>query len=231
LASGTQAAKTRSFIRRAVLRAWRELKPSSTAGLTWKKAGDQITFKWDGFVEAPSIPMLFGRHHYEIATIRRLLGGAVFERSLEIGCGFGRLSPTFAAQSADHTAVDINADALALAQQTYPHLGFTQVDGYHLPFPDRHFDLVVSWTVLQHVPPDQIHSMLAEVKRVLAPGGTILLCEETRNPNAPTRHSWHRTSAFYASAWPELTMKCAYFIDEINQLPGLISPGEVMLFR
>lgn len=213
---------------------YRRLNPSSTVGLPWRFEGELVTFAWDGFVAAPSIPLLFARHHYEVEIIRRLIGDPV-DRSLEFGCGFGRLTPTFAALSRDHVAVDINGEALSAAHAAYPDLQFLLVDGGALPFEDRTFDLVASWTVVQHIPPNLIDATLAELKRVLKPGGRVLLCEETRlagRENARVRmHAWHRDRAFYEERFAPLRPTFSSFVAEIDRLPGLDSPGRVMLFE
>lgn len=216
--------------RRIGLAIWRRLNPSSTRGLTWKRQGDHITFDWAGFVAAPSIPLLFARHHYETQVIRDVLAERPVTRSLEFGCGYGRLTPTFAALSQQHTAIDINDEALAAARAAYPDLDFQLSEGGRLPFDDDSFDLVVSWTVLQHVRPDLIDGVLDDILRVLRPGGRILMCEETRNPGGQTRHSWHRERRFYEERLAPLTLTHASYIDAIDRVPGLVSPGEVMLF-
>jgi ubiquinone/menaquinone biosynthesis C-methylase UbiE len=212
-----------------VLHAWRELNPRSSAGAAWKRQNGQITFKPEGFVAAPTIPLLFARHQYEVQTICAVLAGSKFRRSLEFGCGFGRLTPTFASFSAEHVAVDINPAAIAAARTAYPDLTFEAVDGRGLPFGDGSFDFVATWTVLQHIPPERIDASLAELRRVLAPAGTVLLCEETRNPGAPSQHCWHRHSEFYELAFVPLGVAYSSYIEEIDRLPGLSSPGRVML--
>ena len=79
-----------------------------------------VTFRETGFVAADSPASLLARHNYESACIRRLLAGKEINRSLEIGCGYGRLTPTFAEFSVEHIAVDIDTDALAIAPRAYP---------------------------------------------------------------------------------------------------------------
>ena len=216
--------------RRIALGVWRRINPKSTAGLSWKRQGDLITFEWDGFVAAPTIPNLFARHHYETRLIGELVGDRPIERSLEFGCGFGRLTPTFAELSTEHTAIDINADALAAARAAYPELDFRHSSGGRLPFEGGTFDLIVSWTVLQHVPPELIDEVLADLVRVARPDGRLLLCEETREPGAKTRHAWHRTPEFYAERLEPFRLTYSSYVEEIDRVPGLVSPGRVMLF-
>lgn len=227
---------------RVTTAAWRAVRPNSTVGLPWRFDGANITFEWGGFVAAPNIPGLFARHHYETRLIRKLLGSLAIERSLEFGCGFGRLTPTLASMSASHVAVDINGAALESARGSYPDLTFLQVDGGALPFPDDHFDLTVTWTVLQHVRPQLIDDVLAELLRVTTAKGVILLCEETRTAKAAEArhrtlagrrpaHTWHRESDFYAERLTPFELTYASGIGEIDALEGMASPGRVMLFE
>jgi ubiquinone/menaquinone biosynthesis C-methylase UbiE len=160
-----------------------------------------------------------------------LLGGIEIGRGLEVGCGFGRLTPTFASLSTEHVAVDINTNALTAARMAYPHLDFREASVTRLPFPDDHFDFVSTWTVIQHVPPHLVEQAIGELKRVLRPAGSLLLCEQTRTPGAPTRHSWHRNREFYESRLRPLRPSYAAYIEEIDRVGGLVSPGEVMLFE
>ncbi|MBF0421575.1 MAG: class I SAM-dependent methyltransferase [Magnetococcales bacterium] len=46
---------------------------------------------------------------------------------------------------------------------------------FALPFPDHTFDLIVSVSVLEHIPPHFLPSCLDEIKRVAAPGAEIIL--------------------------------------------------------
>lgn len=204
-------------------------------GYPWIQLPDgSVTFRESGFVAADSPAVLLARHNYESLYIRRFLEGLFAERSLEVGCGYGRLSPVLAAFSKEHIAIDINSGALALARVTYPQLTFAEHSALALPFPNGHFDLLTTWTVVQHIPPDRIRQACSELLRVLAPGGHLLMCEETRYPEtaSPRAHTWHRRVEDYQELLSPLTLCASSYIDEIDKLPGRIeSPGRVMLFR
>ena len=68
-------------------------------------------------------------------------------------------------------------------------------DAQRLPFPDNSFDLIVSWQTLEHVA--NLEDSLAELARVLKPGGTAIHiyppknCFLERHYNVPLGHRFH----------------------------------------
>jgi ubiquinone/menaquinone biosynthesis C-methylase UbiE len=92
-------------------------------------------------------------------------------RVLDLGCGAGDY-PVRANLSADDdvTGVDIDAQRLVIARQRFPQRTFQQARGEALPFPDAYFDRVVSAVALPYM---DIPKTLAEVRRVLKPGGSV----------------------------------------------------------
>jgi len=214
----------------AVLR--RALPRSPRFGYPWVELPDgSVTFHERGFVAATSPAMLLARHNYEIRRIANALDGNRADRSLEVGCGFGRLSMTISEHSGAHTAIDINKEALDLGQACYPNIDFQYGSAESIPFPDSTFDLLVTWTVLQHIRPERIGYACSEIIRVLTPGATVLLYEETARPHDSGGHAWHRTVHDYERLLSPLTLETHGGIVEIDSIPGLESPGEIMLFR
>lgn len=201
-------------------------------GNDWVHLADgSVTFRERGFVAADGPAMLLARHNFELRTIARELNGIHVARSLEVGCGFGRLSQRIAEHSDLHTAIDINKGALDLARATYSGASFEFGSADALPVPSGTIGLVVSWTVLQHVRPERIDATCSELLRVLAPGATVLLCEETAWPEASGRHTWHRTVEDYERLLAPLALIRHSPIVELEAVPGMETPGEVMLFR
>lgn len=103
---------------------------------------------------------------------------------LDVACGGGLLSPYLAGSGHRHIGLDLSSTALRQAAQH----GVTGVRGnaLALPFADASADVVVAGEVLEHVP--GLPAVLAELVRVLRPGGTLVL-----DTIADTR--WGRFSA------------------------------------
>jgi ubiquinone/menaquinone biosynthesis C-methylase UbiE len=145
-----------------------------------------------------------------------------------VGCGFGRLSPTFAAFSDSHVAIDVNLEALIDAHLCYPFL-FAQGSGTSLPFGDSSFNFITTWTVLQHIRPTLVQQATAEIKRVATPDAILLICEASRFPDVQRHHIWDRSPEFYAAA-VGARIRQSFFIDELDRIDGdIVSPGEVSL--
>jgi 2-polyprenyl-3-methyl-5-hydroxy-6-metoxy-1,4-benzoquinol methylase len=103
------------------------------------------------------------------------------KRVLEVGCGIGTDSTNFARAGANLTAVDLSPESLRVAEKRAAVMGvgdrirFLQANAEELAsaFDRETFDLVYSFGVVHHTPrPDRA---LAEMRKLLAPGGTLKL--------------------------------------------------------
>ena len=97
---------------------------------------------------------------------------------LDIGSGPGFLAAEMAAEvGADGGVhgVDPSDDMLAIARQGETPVHFGRGDALALPFGDEQFDVVVSTQVYEYV--DDIEGALAEARRVLRPGGRLLVLD------------------------------------------------------
>ena len=84
-----------------------------------------------------------------------------------------------------------------------PNTTFLRLVLPHLPFPDRQFDAVVEMRVLCSVP--DLDEAIAEIRRVLKPGATLIFMEHGRSPNlawALVQHVIARPWRRYWGCWP-----------------------------
>ena len=98
-------------------------------------------------------------------------------RTLDLGSGTGRNLPLLPA-SARAIALDPHLDALARGRARAPGVPLVVARAEALPFRAGTFDTVVSGLVLCSV--DDPDAALAEVRRVLRPGGVLRLLEHVR---------------------------------------------------
>ena len=101
---------------------------------------------------------------------------------LEAGCGVGAQTITLAKESpeARFTSIDISQDSLDKARSLIErekiiNVTFQQVDIFHLPFEDEHFDHVFVCFVLEHLPNPL--EALAHLQRVVKRDGSITVIE------------------------------------------------------
>jgi len=113
------------------------------------------------------------------------------ERLLDLGCGFGRHAYEAARRGAHVVACDlasaelteVRATLAAMSHAGEQYLGTCQAaqgDATCLPFPDQSFDRINASEVLEHVDSDE--SALAELARILRPGGVLAVTVPTWFP-------------------------------------------------
>ncbi|MCC9738837.1 class I SAM-dependent methyltransferase [Streptomyces sp. MNU89] len=104
-------------------------------------------------------------------TVRTAGSGPV----AELGCGPGHLTAHLQELGLDVFGVDLSPVMIGLAREAYPDLRFEVGSMDALDLPDGRLHGVVSWYSVIHAPPRDVPRYFAEFRRVLAPGGTLLL--------------------------------------------------------
>lgn len=129
------------------------------------------------------------------------------QRVLDLGCGFGRHAFEVLRRGGRVVAADLALPELAQTRNTFGAMydagevgpggdGAVCVgDATRLPFADASFHHVIASEVLEHVPDDR--SALAELARVLRPGGTLAA---TVPAFLPERVCWALSDAYHAPA-------------------------------
>jgi ubiquinone/menaquinone biosynthesis C-methylase UbiE len=91
---------------------------------------------------------------------------------LDLGCGAGMLA-LLKRKGLTLVGVDVSNECASAAKRNGYDVGISAMLS-RLPFPDRSFDYVVSLDVLGHIAFEEKDSVLAEIKRVLRPGGVTM---------------------------------------------------------
>jgi ubiquinone/menaquinone biosynthesis C-methylase UbiE len=105
----------------------------------------------------------------------REVRGAV---ALDIGCGFGRWTRWLAEHGADAVGIDPTEGMLAAARRaSTADIVYRRMSATELDFPDGCFDLVTCVTVIQHLKPREQEAAVAELARVLRPGGEAVILD------------------------------------------------------
>ena len=121
------------------------------------------------------------------------LGRAPGERLLDVGCGTATLSLELARRNPGAHVVGLDADGTALAiarakaARARVPLDLEQAFADRTPFPSASFDAVVSSLFFHHLRPDAKRAALAEVFRVLKPGGSLHVADWGRPANLMLR--------------------------------------------
>jgi SAM-dependent methyltransferase len=107
-------------------------------------------------------------------------------RVLDVACGAGFGLQLLEQAGAYPIGMDLDPRALAEAHALEPEARLVRADAARLPLPDASFDLVTSFETLEHVP--DACALLSELRRVLRPGGRLVLSTPNRAFGPPEHH-------------------------------------------
>ncbi len=106
------------------------------------------------------------------------------KKILDIGCGFGWFEYNALDMGIDHIwGIELSEKDLATAKMGVKSkkVTFGKGSAISLPYEDDFFDCVVSWDVIEHIPPNTEMQMLKEISRVLKRGGAVYLSTPYRS--------------------------------------------------
>ncbi|WP_322751738.1 MULTISPECIES: class I SAM-dependent methyltransferase [unclassified Frankia] len=119
----------------------------------------------------------------------------------DLGCGPGYATAHLHRLGLDVFGVDLSAAMVTLARTAYPELRFDVGTLTALDLPDRTLSGALCRYSLIHTPPADLPAVLAEIHRVLAPGGHLLLGFLATDEPAAGVHAYdHRVTRAYR--WP-----------------------------
>ena len=93
----------------------------------------------------------------------------------DLGCGPGQIARYLHRQGVQTLGVDLSSKMVAEAQRLNPEIHFHQGDILSLPDEDNSWGGIAAFYCIIHIPREQIVNALREMKRVLKPGGPLIL--------------------------------------------------------
>lgn len=96
---------------------------------------------------------------------------------LDLCCGAGPVTAYLAQRSNQVTGLDASPNAIARAQANVPHAQYVEAFAEKMPFKAEQFAVVHTSAALHEMRPAQLEQILAEVHRVLQPGGVFTLVD------------------------------------------------------
>jgi ubiquinone/menaquinone biosynthesis C-methylase UbiE len=120
--------------------------------------------------------------HFELRRAFLISALETRSRVIDVGCGAGWFSGALAAAGCSVVGVDVAEEAVRRARARHGDLEFVVAGGEQLPFADGSFDAAWLGEVLEHVQDGP--GLLAEVARVVGPGGRLML--------STPDHAWAR---------------------------------------
>jgi len=120
-------------------------------------------------------------------------------RVLDIGCGGGIPVARDLARVATVTGVDISDEMVGLARQNVPSGTFIHGDIMAQDFPAEHFDAVVSFYAIFHLPREEHKALFRHIQRWLKPGGYLLATLSRWNEPAYTEDDFHGVTMYWSN--------------------------------
>ena len=131
----------------------------------------------------------FGSARIWRKKVAKLVNSQPGQKILDLAAGTGSSSIVFLRDGVKVVAADFSNGMLEEGRKRHPELEFVFADASSLPFADQEFDTVTISFGIRNV--EKIEVALAEMLRVLKPGGKLVVCEFSKIPNK-TLHSLYR---------------------------------------
>ncbi len=167
-----------------------------------KPTGHGITIGTPRLYDLSAPLFFFGTRRRSYRSLMAAAGVKAGDRVLDVGCGpgyFVRMLAAAVGRTGSAVGLDAAPEMIDYARRKARRLTncrFESGSAEALPFPDASFDVVVSSLMLHHLPDELRPHAAAEMKRVLRPGGTMLLADFT----IPERGAWHLLGAITGHA-------------------------------
>ena len=149
---------------------------------------------------------LWGEHRSRYRFAAHFVSG---QTVLDVACGSGFGLEMLSAAGARPIGVDYAREALTNIRLAQPHANLVHADATRLPLETASIDQVVSFETIEHVP--DASALVRELRRVLKPGGHLVLSTPNRAFGPLERHTANRFHVREFTAAELRSILCEYF--------------------
>jgi len=151
---------------------------------------DQFTKQAIPFATAPGI-----KDEEALRLVVDFTGAGPHDTVLDVACGPGLLACAFARVVRHATGIDLTPAMIEQARALQREKGLTNIswqvgDVLPLSYPDASFSIVTSRFAFHHF--QDPHAVLAEMRRVCAPGGKVVVIDVTASPDPEKATAYNR---------------------------------------
>lgn len=162
-----------------------------------RPSGQGITIGTPRFYDLSARLLFGGTRRRSYRMLMDAAGVQSGDRALDVGCGpgyFARMLARAVGPEGSVVGIDAAPEMIEYASRKarrLPNCRFQAGTAEALAFPDASLNVVVSSLMLHHLPDEVRLPAVIEMKRVLRPGGTLLLADFT----IPEKGGWHIVAA------------------------------------
>jgi SAM-dependent methyltransferase len=140
------------------------------------------------------------RRHILDPVMTARLAARPYRHALDVGCGEGRFCRVMQGLGIATVGIDPTTALIAQARKRDPQGDYREGVAERLDVADGAFDLVVSYLTLIDIAP--LEAAIAEMARVLAPGGSLLIANLNPYLTACIDQDWQKDAAGKRLFWP-----------------------------
>ena len=144
-----------------------------------------------GDLHSAELPTALNRTYLEHRQLRKILMALSlrheFDVAVELGMGYGRMTPVIAEFAQRTIGFEREPELRQIAASLLSNVQCPALDYLsELPIVSSSVDLVVTWTVLQHLHQDEVLRTIDEINRITKKDSLVVFCEHTAPTPAQT---------------------------------------------